>query len=88
MHPAKTTVIIPHYAMSGGTLIALAADQIIMDKHAVIGPLDPQINGLPAASILQAVKDKGVQNVDDQTLILADISRQAIDQVKDTVKCF
>jgi len=88
MHPAKTTVIIPHYAMSGGTLIALAADQIIMDKHAVIGPLDPQINGLPAASILQAVKDKGVQNVDDQTLILADISRKAIDQVKDTVKWF
>ncbi|MGB9589025.1 MAG: SDH family Clp fold serine proteinase, partial [Armatimonadota bacterium] len=29
-HQAKVTVLIPHYAMSGGTLIALAADEIIM----------------------------------------------------------
>ncbi|HCD71370.1 MAG TPA: hypothetical protein DEQ04_02240, partial [Thermovirga lienii] len=34
-HPAKVTVFVPHYAMSGGTLIALAADEIVMDKHAV-----------------------------------------------------
>nr|WP_245533123.1 hypothetical protein [Coprothermobacter platensis] len=85
-HPAKTTVIIPHYAMSGGTLIALAADEIIMDKHAVIGPLDPQINNMPAASIVRAVKEKGVQNVDDETLILADISEKALEQVKNTVR--
>jgi ClpP class serine protease len=85
-HPAKTTVIIPHYAMSGGTLIALAADEIIMDKHAVIGPLDPQINNMPAASIVRAVREKGVQAVDDETLILADISEKALEQVKQTVK--
>ena len=33
----------PHYAMSGGTLIALAADEIVMSDHAVLGPVDPQM---------------------------------------------
>jgi ClpP class serine protease len=33
----------PHYAMSGGTLIALAADEIEMSEHTVIGPVDPQL---------------------------------------------
>src|SRR3954470_9132732 len=32
-HPAKVTVFVPHYAMSGGTLIALAADEIRMCSH-------------------------------------------------------
>ncbi|NPV88497.1 hypothetical protein HPY42_03095 [Coprothermobacteraceae bacterium] len=85
-HPAKTTVIIPHYAMSGGTLIALAADEILMDPHAVMGPLDPQINGMPAPSIISAVQQKNPNDVDDQTLILADVSRKAIAQVRDFVK--
>ncbi len=63
-HPAKKVVVIPHYAMSGGTLIALAADEIIMDPNAVLGPLDPQLGGpggtyLPAPSILRAVEIKG-----------------------------
>ena len=43
-HPAKKTVIVPHYAMSGGTLIALAADEIQMDPYAVLGPIDPQLS--------------------------------------------
>lgn len=42
-HKGKVTVYVPHYAMSGGTLIALAADEIAMGKHAVLGPVDPQI---------------------------------------------
>ena len=49
-HPAHTSVFVPHYAMSGGTLIALAADEIILSQHAALGPIDPQIGGLPAAS--------------------------------------
>ena len=35
------TVFVPHYAMSGGTLIGLAADAIVMSRHAVLGPVDP-----------------------------------------------
>src|SRR5262245_5659028 len=41
-HQGKVTVFVPHYAMSGGTLIALAADEIVMDPNAVLGPVDPQ----------------------------------------------
>src|SRR5258705_4803871 len=49
-HKGKVTVFIPHYAMSGGTLISLAADEIVMCKHAVLGPVDPQLGQSPAAS--------------------------------------
>ena len=48
-HKAKVTVLVPHYAMSGGTLIALAADEIVMSRHAVLGPIDPQLEQSPAA---------------------------------------
>ncbi len=85
-HPGKVTVFVPHYAMSGGTLIALAADEIVMDPNAVLGPVDPQLNQYPAASILAAVKKKKPDDVDDQTLIWADVSEKAIRQLKDTVK--
>jgi len=84
-HPAKVTVFVPHYAMSGGTLIALAADEIVMDPNAVLGPVDPQIGNNPAASILKVLEQKPMSEIDDQTLILADMSRKAIDQVKRTV---
>ncbi|HDM36659.1 MAG TPA: hypothetical protein ENG09_05370 [Candidatus Syntrophoarchaeum butanivorans] len=84
-HPARTTVIIPHYAMSGGTLIALAADEIIMDEHAVLGPVDPQLMNYPAPSILSAVKKKDPKDLDDETLIMADIAEKAISQVRGIV---
>jgi ClpP class serine protease len=71
--------------MSGGTLIALAADEIVMDDNAVLGPIDPQIGKYPAASILKAVELKNINRVDDQTIILADIANKAVKQVEDTV---
>lgn len=84
-HPAKVTVFVPHYAMSGGTLIALAADEIVMDPNAVLGPVDPQLGQWPAASILRAVEEKPREHVEDETLILADVSRKAIRQVEEFV---
>ncbi len=81
-HPAKVTVFVPHLAMSGGTLIALAADEVVMSSHAVLGPVDPQLAGLPAASILRAVELKGVERVEDETLILADQARMALAQIR------
>lgn len=80
-HKGKVTVFVPHYAMSGGTLIAIAADEIVMDPNAVLGPVDPQIGQFPAASIIRAVEVKTPEEAEDQTLILADISRKAISQV-------
>jgi len=84
-HKGKVTVFVPHYAMSGGTLIALSADEIVMDPNAVLGPVDPQIGQFPAASIIRAVEMKTPEKADDETLILADISKKAISQVASMV---
>ena len=81
----KTTAIVPHYAMSGGTLIALAADEIVMSPDAVLGPLDPQINGLPAPSIVNLRRLKPADKITDQWLVLADISAKAMGQMQDVV---
>ncbi|WP_231881840.1 SDH family Clp fold serine proteinase [Anaerosporomusa subterranea] len=85
-HPAKITVFVPHYAMSGGTMIALAADEIVLDPNAVLGPVDPQLGQYPAASILKAVQQKSINRVDDNTLILADMAEKALRQVQEFVK--
>jgi ClpP class serine protease len=66
-HKGKVTVFLPHYAMSGGTLIALAADEIVICEHAVLGPVDPQLGQYPAASIIQVTRRKPIAEVDDQT---------------------
>lgn len=81
-HPAKVTVYVPVYAMSGGTLIALAADEIALGEFSVLGPIDPQIAGFPAASIVKARDMKPVGEVFDLTLVLADVSEKALAQVK------
>ncbi|NPA49600.1 MAG: hypothetical protein GXO20_06420 [Thermodesulfobacteria bacterium] len=85
-HKAKTTAFVPHYAMSGGTLIALAADEIVMDEHAVLGPVDPQLGQYPAASIVRVPREKPIEKVDDQTLILADVSEKALKQMKEQLR--
>ena len=81
-HKAKVTVYVPVYAMSGGTLIALAADEIVLGEFSVLGPIDPQIAGLPAASIVKARDSKPIAEVFDLTLVLADVSEKALAQVK------
>ncbi|WP_414564734.1 MULTISPECIES: SDH family Clp fold serine proteinase [unclassified Anabaena] len=85
-HPSKVTVFVPHYAMSGGTMLALASDEIIMDANAVLGPVDPQLGNYPAASILKVVADKPIGDIDDQTLIMADLAGKAIQQVQRFVR--
>jgi len=84
-HPAKvtctcrTTPFRRHLARAG-------ADEIIMDDHAVLGPVDPQVGAYPAASVLATVARKSVDELEDQTLILADLAEKAIAQVKGAVK--
>src|ERR1700682_5260438 len=81
-HTGKVTFFVPHYAMSGETLIALAADEIVMCEHSVLGPVDPQLGEYPAASIIKAVHQKPVAEVDDKTLILADQAEKALVQMQ------
>lgn len=85
-HRERVRVLVPHYAMSGGTLIALAADEIVMCEHAVLGPVDPQIGQYAAASILKVVERKPLERIDDETLLLADQAEKAVRQVRESVK--
>src|ERR1700716_122608 len=87
-HKGKVTAFVPHYAMSGGTLIALAATEIVMSEYAVLGPVDPQLGQHPAASILKAVARKPVERIRDETLILADQAEKAMSQVCQSVREF
>src|SRR5438128_10066027 len=69
----------------GGSLIALAANEIVMDSHAVLGPVDPQLGEYPAASLVKVVKTKNVNDVDDKTLIMADVEEKALKQLRSEV---
>ncbi|MGH3084971.1 MAG: SDH family Clp fold serine proteinase [Gaiellaceae bacterium] len=79
-HDGKVTAVVPHYAMSGGTMIALAADEILVDGHAALGPIDPQVGQYPAASLVAVAELPGLRK--DETLIMADIGRKALHQVR------
>ncbi len=90
-HRSKVTVMVPHYAMSGGTLIALSADELLMDPNAVLGPVDPQLerglgNLLPATSVLKVLSQKPREKIEDSTLVMADVAFKAISQVKNFIK--
>jgi len=86
LHQGKITVFVPHYAMSGGTLIALAADEIVMEEHAVLGPVDPQLGEYPAASLVKLAESKPISDIDDKSWLLADVGRKAIEQIRAQVR--
>jgi ClpP class serine protease len=83
---SRVTVFVPHYAMSGGTLIALAADEIIMSPHAALGPIDPQIDKFAAASLIKVLEQKPIEKIDDETVVMADVGRKAIAQVSQAAR--
>ena len=87
-HRGKKIVIVPHYAMSGGTLIALAADEIIMDPDAVLGPLDPQLQTprgvFPAPSLIRVARMRG-ERASDETLIYADVAEKALREIQQII---
>jgi ClpP class serine protease len=82
-HDGRIVAVVPHYAMSGGTLIALAADEIVIDRHAALGPVDPQLGQYPARSLVEVAARPGRHS--DETLLLADVGRKALFQVETTV---
>ena len=45
-------VIVPQLAMSAGTMIACSAKSIVLGKQSSLGPIDPQIGGVPAQGVL------------------------------------
>lgn len=84
-HRGKVTIFVPHYAMSGGTLLCLAADEVAMDENAVLGPVDPRIGDYPAASILLVPRLKPPEEIDDTTFMLVDIAAKAQNQMREFV---
>jgi len=56
-----------------------------MDENAVLGPVDPQVGQHPAASILKVLERKPIAEIDDETIVMADIAEKAIRQVQATV---
>jgi ClpP class serine protease len=87
-HPAKVTAIVPFYAMSGGTMIALAADEILMEDFSVLGALDPQINGMASGAIMNLLEKKPIEAIGDEMIILADLAEKAIKEVKSFIDWF
>lgn len=46
-------VIVPHMAMSAGTMIACSSKEILMGKESSLGPIDPQYHNVPAQGVLK-----------------------------------
>lgn len=42
-HYAEVQFIVPDKAMSAGTVLVMSGDQILMDYHSCLGPIDPQL---------------------------------------------
>ena len=58
-HKGKIRVYVPHHALSAGLLLALAADEIYLEKNAFVSPIDPQLIGFSAASIIKYADQYG-----------------------------
>ena len=52
MFGSDVRVIVPQIAMSAGTMIACCSREILMGKHSSLGPIDPQLNGIPAQGVI------------------------------------
>lgn len=81
-HKGRVTVFVPHYAMSGAALIALAADELVMAANAVLGAVDPVVGEYPAASVLKITDVKPLDKIEDKTLLLAEEARKSVSQMR------
>ena len=85
-HPGKVTVMVPFYALSDGTLIALAADEIMMEKTSILAPVEPLIDDMPANWIMAIMKRKPIETISDRTILFAEAARMETENQKELVK--
>jgi ClpP class serine protease len=57
------TVIVPNYAKSAATMICLGSDKILMGYMAELGPIDPQLQLGPGASVPARSFIDGIENI-------------------------
>ena len=69
MFGTNIRAIIPQLAMSAGTMIACACKSILMGKQSSLGPIDPQIGGIPAHGILEEFKQASEEIKRDRSKI-------------------
>ena len=85
-HAGRVTVFIPYCALESALLIALAADEIVIDPNAVIGPVAPRVGPYPAVSLLRAAQERGTANLTDEILTLTDQAQKVTAQVRSLVR--
>jgi ClpP class serine protease len=85
-HHGRKTVFVPYFAMSGGTIISLAADEIVMAPHAVIGPIDSQFpvfhlrRMMPSRAVLDLVNTKPSSRINDELVELGIECKRSVPQ--------
>ena len=62
MFNGNIRAIVPQISMSAGTMMALACQEIIMGKQSSLGPIDPQMGGIPCQSVMEEF-DKAVEDI-------------------------
>ncbi len=61
MFGTEIRAFVPQLAMSAGTMIALACGEIVMGAHSSLGPIDPQIAGIPAHGVIEEFNEAAQQ---------------------------
>lgn len=70
-YPGVVTAYVPYFAFSGGTMLALASRKIVMGDTALLGPVDPQLGGVPASTLMELQRRKSADAIDDKSHLLA-----------------
>jgi hypothetical protein len=81
-HRGQITAYVPYRAMSAGTMIALACDKIMMGPSAVLGPIDPQVYGMPAKLLSELLDEKNVDRISDDMVIISKMARQSASETR------
>lgn len=85
-HKAKVTVMVPFYAMSDGTYLVLAADEIRMERCSILAPVEPLVDDMPANAVMSILKRKPIEMISDRTILLAESARMETENAKEFVK--
>jgi ClpP class serine protease len=78
-HPGGATAFVPYFAMSAGTVIALAADKVIYGQAAALGPIDTQYYGWPVGAYADLTKRKRARYVQDELLMMGYVAKKVME---------
>jgi len=82
-YKGRKSAYVPYVAMSGGTAIALATDEVHMGPDAALGPIDAQYHGFPAEAYARLIREKSKDNIDDATLLVSYLVEQREKDARD-----